>query len=61
VEEGIIEHIMKYFNVGYLGFSKTRLHEINYRVVRKEDLIEHIIPFFEIYPILGVHSISFYK
>lgn len=57
----LIEHIMKYFNIGYLGFSKTRPHEINYRVARKEDLVKHIIPFFETYPTLGVHSISFYK
>jgi hypothetical protein len=52
---------MKYFNVGYLGNSQTRLKEINYRVSRKEDLINVIIPFFDTYPTLGVHSISFYK
>ena len=52
---------MKFFNVGYLGESKTRPEEINYRVSRKEDLIKIIIPFFETYPTLGVHSISFYK
>jgi len=57
----LIEHIMKYFKIGYLGFSKTRPNEINYRVARKEDLIKIIIPFFETYHPLGVHSISFYK
>lgn len=48
---------MKYFKLGYLGFSKTRPNEINYRVSKKEDLIKVIIPFFETYPTLGVHSI----
>jgi len=57
----LLEHIMKYLNIGYLGFSKTRPNEINYKVSRKEDLIKYIIPFFEIYPTLGIHSISFIK
>lgn len=52
---------MKYFKIGYLGFSKTRPNEINYRVSRKEDLIIVIIPFFDTYSPLGVHSISYYK
>lgn len=57
----LLEHIMNYFNVGYLGSTITRPEEINYRVSRKEDLIKFIIPFFENYSTLGIHSISFYK
>jgi len=57
----LLEHIMRFFNVGYLGESNTRPEEINYRVARKEDLIKIIIPFFETSPTLGVYSVSFYK
>jgi hypothetical protein len=52
---------MKHFNVGHLYENKTRTNELNYRVSKKEDLIKIIIPFFETYTPLGVHSISFFK
>ena len=52
---------MKQFNVGYLGSSVTRPEEISYRVTSKKDLVKVIIPFFENYPTLGVHSISYFK
>jgi len=57
----LLENIMKHFNVGHLYENKTRTNELNYRVSKKEDLIKIIIPFFELYPPLGVHSISFFK
>ena len=57
----LLEYIFKQFNVGYLGSSKTKPAEINYRVTSKKDLIIVIIPFFESYPTLGVHSINYFK
>ena len=57
----LLENIMKQFNVGYLGSSVTRPEEISYRVTSKKDLVKVIIPFFENYPTLGVHSISYFK
>ena len=35
----LLEYIFKQFKVGYLGSSKTRPDEINYRVTSKKDLI----------------------
>ena len=52
---------MKQFNVGYLGSSVTRPEEKIYRETSNKDLVKVIIPFFENYPTLGVHSISYFK
>lgn len=57
----LIEAILKYFGVGYLSVIDSRKDVINYRVADKKDLIKVIIPFFEKYPVYGLHAVSFYK
>jgi hypothetical protein len=57
----LLEAIMKYFSVGTITAVKSRPFEINYVVSNKEDINNTIIPFFEMYPFYGLHSISFFK
>jgi hypothetical protein len=57
----LLEAIMKYFSVGTITSVKSRPFEINYVVSNKEDINNTIIPFFELYPFYGLHSISFLK
>lgn len=57
----LIEAIMKYFDVGSLSVIDSRKDVINYRVTNKEHLTKVIIPFFEEYPVYGLHAVTFFK
>jgi len=57
----LLETIMNYFSVGTITSVKSRPFEVNYVVSNKEDINNTIIPFFELNPFYGLHSISFLK
>ncbi len=57
----LLEAILNYFSIGTVTSLTSKPNENTYVVSNKEDLNKKIIPFFEKYPLYGLHSISFLK
>lgn len=57
----LIEAIMNFFGVGQLSIINSRPDVVNYTITNKDELSRVIIPFFEEYPVYGLHAVSFYK
>ena len=54
-----MESLIKYLGCGKLYKTKTRPNEVNYRVLKFDDITQKIIPFFKNYPIQGVKALDF--
>ena len=52
----LMEQIIKYLGCGYISERKDVL---DFHVIKFNDIIEKVIPFFEKYPIIGVKSLNF--
>jgi hypothetical protein len=57
----LLEAILNYFSIGTVTSVTSKPNENTYVVSNKEDLKNKIRPFFEKYPLYGLHSISFLK
>jgi len=57
----LLEAILNYFSIGTITSITSKPNENTFVVSNKIDLNNIIIPFFEKYPLYGLHSISFLK